>query len=237
MALTHPEAAHRDRGHRARVGAAARSARRIGGRDRRPVTRMLALDHIEAPEARRSGSDHSGDFRRFGRRATAFGRRESDLDFGVPRRRPSAAGRIARRYLARFSTATGIRSRPRASNGGIFRPFFGVSTAGQPLKTAGNRILTVAHSLPAGVERGSAHRSRVLIWRVVCQGVRRDFFAFAVGGVGGCGRLGWWRSGGLCATRGQADIRGLGAAGPWFVVGSRCLDIGRGQPRVGAGCS
>ena len=53
---------------------------------------------------------------------------------------------------------------------------------------------------------------------------------------GGCGWLGGWRSGVLCATRGQADIRGLGAARPWFVVGSRFLTSGVASP-VGAGCS
>jgi hypothetical protein len=38
----------------------------------------------------------------------------------------------------------GIRTRPRTSNGGPFRPLSGVSTAGQPLRAAGNPISTVA---------------------------------------------------------------------------------------------
>jgi len=33
---------------------------------------------------------------------------------------------------------------------------------------------------------------------------------------------------GGCATRGQADMRGLGTAGPGFVVRVRCLEIERG---------
>jgi hypothetical protein len=54
----------------------------------------------------------------------------------------------------------------------------------------------------------------------------------------GCGRLGGWRSGRLCAMRGQTDMRGFGcAAGPWFVVGSRCLVSGVAGPLWGAGCS
>jgi len=77
-----------------------------------------------------------------------------------------------------------------------------------------------------------------LIWRALCQGGRHEFLAFALVG-GGCGRLGGWRSGRLCATRGQTDIRGFGdAAGPWFVVGVPRSRIGRGQPpEQGAGCS
>src|SRR5450755_1655177 len=60
---------------------------------------------------------------------------------------------------------------------------------------------------------------------------------FRGSGFGGWGRLGGWRSGRLCATRGQTDIRGFGgAAGPWFVVGCRCLRSGVASP-VGAGCS
>lgn len=74
-----------------------------------------------------------------------------------------------------------------------------------------------------------------LIWRVVCQVGVVDLSHFALSGVV-CGRLGGWRSGRLCATRGQTDIRGLGAAGPWFVVGSRCLESGVTGP-VWAGCS
>jgi hypothetical protein len=49
-----------------------------------------------------------------------------------------------------------------------------------------------------------------------------DFSHLALCG-GGCGWLGGWRSGGLCATRGQTDIRGLGTAGPGFVVRARRL--------------
>jgi hypothetical protein len=58
------------------------------------------------------------------------------------------------------------------------------------------------------------------------------FGASALGG--GCGRLGGWRPGLLCATRGQADIRGSG--GPQdhgFVVGCRCLTSGVAGPRGG----
>ena len=62
----------------------------------------------------------------------------------------------------------------------------------------------------------------------------RGFLAFAFGISWGCGRLGGWRSGRLCATRGQADMRGFGdAAGPWFVVGSRCLASGVASPSRG----
>src|SRR5579859_2419729 len=68
-----------------------------------------------------------------------------------------------------------------------------------------------------------------LIWRVVCQVGVDDFSRWRL--VGGCGRLGGWRSGRLCATRGQTDIRGFGvAAGPWFVVGCRCLASGVACP-------
>ena len=48
-----------------------------------------------------------------------------------------------------------------------------------------------------------------LIWRDVCQagvGELPHLRSFDVV----CGRLGWWRSGRLCATRGQTDIRGFG---------------------------
>ena len=58
-------------------------------------------------------------------------------------------------------------------------------------------------------------------------------FRICVGWVVVCGRLGGWRSGRLCATRGQTDIRGLGTAGPWFVVGSRCLRSGVASPGGG----
>ncbi len=49
-----------------------------------------------------------------------------------------------------------------------------------------------------------------LIWREVCQVgvVDVSHLRLLVGGA--CGRLGGWRSGRLCATRGQTDIRGLG---------------------------
>jgi len=71
-----------------------------------------------------------------------------------------------------------------------------------------------------------------LIWRAVCQGCVVNFSHLRVGVGGGCGRLGGWRSGRLCATRGQTDIRGFGvAAGPWFVVGSRCLRSGVASPQ------
>jgi hypothetical protein len=48
----------------------------------------------------------------------------------------------------------------------------------------------------------------------------RSVFACGVGlGSGGGGPGG-------CATRGQTDIRGLGTAGPGFVVRARCLGLG-----------
>ena len=46
--------------------------------------------------------------------------------------------------LARSSTATGIRTRLRAIDGGAFGLFSGVSAAGEPLRTAGHPISTVA---------------------------------------------------------------------------------------------
>jgi arsenite methyltransferase len=48
-----------------------------------------------------------------------------------------------------------------------------------------------------------------LIWGVVCQVGVVDFSHSRLVGCG-CGGLGGWRSGVLCATRGQADIRGFG---------------------------
>ena len=62
------------------------------------------------------------------------------------------------------------------------------------------------------IQRSTAARSRnivELIWRVVCQVRVVDFSRSRLVG-GGCGGLGGWRSGVLCATRGQADIRGFG---------------------------
>ena len=49
----------------------------------------------------------------------------------------------------------------------------------------------------------------VLIWGVVCQVGNVDFSHLRLVSRG-CGRLGGWRSGRLCATRGQTDIRGFG---------------------------
>jgi hypothetical protein len=51
--------------------------------------------------------------------------------YGLPETQPS------QRFRARSSTATGIRTRRGTSNGGPSRPLSGVSTAGQPLRTAG----------------------------------------------------------------------------------------------------
>lgn len=45
-----------------------------------------------------------------------------------------------------------------------------------------------------------------------------------------------WAGGGpavLCATRGQADMRGLGPQDRGFVVGFRCLETGVAGPGVG----
>jgi len=72
----------------------------------------------------------------------------------------------------------------------------------------------------------------LLIWGAVCQGVRHEFSAFemiAVSRGGLCSRLGWWRSGVLVRDAGQTDIRGS-SAGPWFVVGCRCLGSSVARP-------
>ena len=75
----------------------------------------------------------------------------------------------------------------------------------------------------------------LLIWRVVCQGVRHELPAF---------ELAWdkgfcvW-SAGLVAVRravrdaGQTDIRGS-SAGPWFVVGVPLSRIERGPAGEGS---
>jgi hypothetical protein len=64
------------------------------------------------------------------------------------------------------ATAAGIRTRPNTSSGGGVPPFSGVSTAGQPLRTAQNRWesdldcgTTVAHSL-LGSNRQPRRRTR-----------------------------------------------------------------------------
>lgn len=69
-----------------------------------------------------------------------------------------------------------------------------------------------------------------LIWTAVCQPSAPD--ARGQGGHRvdqGGGGPDW------CATRGQADMRGLGTAGPGFVVRARCL--GSSVTPVLAGCS
>ena len=73
----------------------------------------------------------------------------------------------------------------------------------------------------------------VLIWRVVCQPARVDFCLRVGGGV--MWSAGWVAVRLLSATRGQADIRGLG---PQDHVrrGEPLSRIGRGRPG-GAGCS
>ncbi len=57
--------------------------------------------------------------------------------------------------------------------------------------------------------RSRPGRQTKLIWRDVCQPGVVDFSRLRCLGRR-CGRLGGWRSGRLCATRGQTDIRGLG---------------------------
>ena len=75
-----------------------------------------------------------------------------------------------------------------------------------------------------------------LIWRDVCQGGTWSFHVFCAGWGRLCGRLGGWRSGRLCATRGQTDIRGLVRhRRTMFVVGSRCLGSGVASPGGGRG--
>ena len=78
-------------------------------------------------------------------------------------------------------------------------------------------------------------KSADLIWRARCQVGVVDFSHFALGSSG-VWSAGWVAVRLLCATRGQTDMRGFGcAAGPWFVVGSRCLGSSVAGP--GAGCS
>ena len=83
----------------------------------------------------------------------------------------------------------------------------------------------------SGYAPPGAHES--LIWRDVCQGGRHEFLAFAVRGAGVM--VGWVGGGpaGLCATRGQTDIRGFVCRRTMVRRGEPLSSIGRGRPWVG----
>ena len=77
-----------------------------------------------------------------------------------------------------------------------------------------------------------------LIWRAVCQGLRREFPAFAGWDEVRCGRLGGWRSG-FCARRGSdwicADCPDVGSQDHGSSWKEPLSEGERG--RRGAGCS
>jgi hypothetical protein len=106
-----------------------------------------------------------------------------------------------------------------------------------PGGTRRTRRAVAGWSLAAGsvARRGSSvdHRGAAgvrLIWREVCQGERHDFPAFAGRCGGGCGRLGGWRSGVLCATRVRLICAGLGCRRTMVRRGVPLSNIGRGLP-------
>ena len=87
--------------------------------------------------------------------------------------------------------------------------------------------------------RGAGTRRRValvgpltLIWGSVCQAGAVEFGALALGG-GGVWSAGWVAVRRLCATRGQADIRGSGGRRTMVRRGEPLSRIGRGRPRWG----
>jgi hypothetical protein len=69
-----------------------------------------------------------------------------------------------------------------------------------------------------------------LIWRAFCQGGRHEFPAFRWLGTDGCGRLGGWRSGLLCATRVMLIYADPGGRRTMVRRGEPLSRIERGQP-------
>jgi hypothetical protein len=79
---------------------------------------------------------------------------------------------LPRQLSPRRSTATGMRTRPTAGDGGLSRPVCGDSTAGLPLSPAGDEISTVAQlwrtSLADRAHRESSANDRPLWLRGQC---------------------------------------------------------------------
>jgi len=101
--------------------------------------------------------------------------------------------------------APGALRRAASLTGGYPNPgsiILGLRRALTPKPKAGAQCVRRARWDLRGGRRATGVPTAIQVWVL-----NFSHFAFR---VGWCGRLGGWRSGRLCATRGQTDIRGLG---------------------------